>query len=209
MHDRLHRPIRPDHQEAGGRPPPRQQRQQVQGRVIAPVQVFEDQDQGRLRRQRVHHFGKLPQHALPRHPLEFVAQLLPVRGREQPGHLHQPGGGMLPQQRHQALPARAPTELPQGLQDRQIGFPRAVVFHALASGQPHRRVRRDCRTKRLDHGGLAHPRLARHPHDLALPLARLRPGLPQALQHGLASDQKRRGSRCESGMRRRRNSGAL
>ena len=46
MHDRFNRPIRPDHQEAGGRPPPRQQRQQVQGRVITPVQVFEDQDQG-------------------------------------------------------------------------------------------------------------------------------------------------------------------
>ena len=39
---------------------------------------------------------------------------------------------MLPQQRHQALPTRATTELPQGLQDRQIGFPRAVVFYALS-----------------------------------------------------------------------------
>jgi hypothetical protein len=29
VHDRLNRPIRPDHQEAGGRPPPGQQHQQV------------------------------------------------------------------------------------------------------------------------------------------------------------------------------------
>ena len=74
----LNWPIRPDHAEASWRPPPSQQPKQVQGRVVGPVQVFEDQEHRRYRRQGIDHFSKLPQHTLPRHPLQFVAQLLPV-----------------------------------------------------------------------------------------------------------------------------------
>ena len=58
---------------------PRQERHQVQRRMIAPVQVFEDQDQRGLGGQRLDQFGTLAQHPLPRGPLQFLLQVLPVR----------------------------------------------------------------------------------------------------------------------------------
>ena len=88
---------RPKHQEASGCPPAGHQRQEIHRRRIAPVQVFEHQHQRHLGGQGIQHFGPFPEHALPRRPLEFVPQLRPVRGREQPGHLRHPGGGLLPQ----------------------------------------------------------------------------------------------------------------
>ena len=101
----------------GRRATPRQETYQVQRRVIAPVEIFKDEDQWRLGCERLEHFGKLAQHALPRGPLQLLLQLLPVCRRQQPRHLHQPGRGLLAQQGPQARPRWAATELSQGLQD--------------------------------------------------------------------------------------------
>lgn len=40
--------------------------EQVQRREVAPVEIFEHQDQREFGRDRLQHFGQLPQHAFPR-----------------------------------------------------------------------------------------------------------------------------------------------
>ena len=200
----LTRPIRPEHQETGGGPPAGQQRQQIQRRMIAPVQVFEHQHQRPLGGQGVQHFGPFPQHTLPRRPLEFVVQLRPVRGREQPGHLHQPGGGLLPQQCHQARPLRPPAELAQRLQDRQVRFPVPIGLDTLAVRHPHGGPRRGLRGKRLHDGGLADARLSGDQDHLPDPLLRLRQGPVELLQHRLPLDEQGRGPRRGAAAQARR-----
>src|SRR5215510_1918474 len=149
--------------------------------MIAPVQVFEHQQQGRVNGQRVHHLGKLAEHAFARGALQFLTEQLAVLGPQEPWHLHEPGGSTLAQQRDELLAARRPTESTKRLQDRQISFARTVLLHTLPVCQPYRGVGGDLRCKRLDYGSLTNPRLPSHPDDLALSLAGLGPSSKQTL----------------------------
>lgn len=130
-HDQLHRPIGADHQQARRLPPPRQGGEQVQGGIIAPVQVLQHQHQGGLRGHRFQRLRHLPQHPLRRcrHPLALQLGLL---GRaEQPGQLPEPGRGIAAQQRDESFALRGPAEPAQRFQHRQVSFPGAVMLHAL------------------------------------------------------------------------------
>ena len=95
LHNHLSRPIRTQHEQPRRGAPPRQQGEQVERGVIAPVQVFQDEQQERLGGQRIDHFREFPEHAFPCRPVQFMLQAFPVGSTEQPGHLHQPGRRLL------------------------------------------------------------------------------------------------------------------
>jgi hypothetical protein len=175
-HKHLDRPIRPEHQEAGGYPAPRQIAHQVQRGDIAPVQILEHQDQRLLGRQGLQRLGELPQHAFAcgaQHPTLHGFE----RGRrQQPWHLHQPGGGVLGQRRHQPLAVWPATELSQGVEDRQVRFAGAVVLDTLPPRQPQIWIVYHLRHKGIHDRGLAQPGLACDKPDL--PYAAPRPRQP-------------------------------
>ena len=60
------RSIGPNHDQPRRIPAPRQIGHEVHRRVVAPVQILEDQDQGQFRRHRLDGVGNLAQHPLAR-----------------------------------------------------------------------------------------------------------------------------------------------
>ena len=75
------------------------------------MQVFEHQRQEHLRGNDVQRLDKLSQHTLPRRSSQLVLQDDTIGRTEEPGHLHQPGGSLLAQQRHDPAPLGALAEL--------------------------------------------------------------------------------------------------
>ncbi len=131
------------------------------------MQVFEHQHQRLLGGQQLQGLGQLPQHPFPRRPDNAAPQRLQVSGTDQARHLHQPGRCLLPQERHQLLPAGSPTQASQRLQHRQIGLPCTVVLHALPAPDPQGPLGAKLRHKGLHQRGLAQSRLARDEDHLA------------------------------------------
>ena len=99
-------------------------------------------------------------------------QRLQVGGTNQARHLHQPGWGLLPQERHQLLTTGAPAEATQRLQHRQIGLHRPVVLHALPAPDPRGTIVAKLHHKGLHQGGLAQTHFTRDKDYLADTTAR-------------------------------------
>ena len=74
-----------DQEQPRGLPPPGDQREQIDGRRIAPVQVLEHEHEGRFGRQRLDHLRHLAQHPLARGPQELALQRVPVRASRSHG----------------------------------------------------------------------------------------------------------------------------
>jgi hypothetical protein len=94
-HDGVHRPIRAQHQQPRGFATPGHVGEPLDGRQIAPVQIFQHQHEGALGRQRPDHLGQLPQHPRLRgaaHPALEGFELLAGHERRQ---LHQPARRLL------------------------------------------------------------------------------------------------------------------
>ena len=106
--------------------------------------------------------------------------MLPVRPREEAGHLHQPGRRLLTQQGTQAYPRWAATELSQGFQDGQRRFSQATVLDALPRREPHRGIGGHLGRKGLHRRGFADPQCARAEEDLTHTLTCLRQRRVQA-----------------------------
>ena len=123
--------------------------------------------------QRVQRFGELAQHALPRRPQHATLYLLQGVRREEGRHLHQPGRGVLRQPCDQLRAIWSAAELPEGFQDRQVGFAGAIGLDALPPHQPQVRLLDDLRHKGIDHRGLADAGLARDKPHLARAAPRL------------------------------------
>ena len=94
--------------------------------------------------------------------MQLVLQQLAVSGTQQPGHLHQPGGGLLTQDGHDVWPIWPAAELPQGGEYRHVCFTGAAVFHTLPPGNTHRMLHGCLCRKRGDHGRFANACLSRH-----------------------------------------------
>ncbi len=76
---------RPQHKEAGWVALAREGRQQVDRRGIAPVQILEHENQGRLRRDGLHRLGHLAQHALRRGTEDLPLQRLALEWLDDDG----------------------------------------------------------------------------------------------------------------------------
>ena len=100
------------------------------------MQVFHHEDQWTYGCQHLQSFSQLPQHAVRCHTAHSACQGLPVCWSEQRRHLYKPAWGILPQERHEVVRLRSPTEARQGFQDWQVGFPSAIMVDALAMTDP-------------------------------------------------------------------------
>ena len=206
--DQIDRTIGTDQEQSRGLRAPCQEGEQIDGRRVTPVQVLEDHDQWRFRRQRLDRFGDLAQHPLLRGAQQLPLQRVAVGGTEEPWHLHEPGGRMLPQEGDQPVAPSLAAEPAEGVEQRQIWFLSPVRLDALALSDPDARVGGDALEKGLDHARLADARLAGHEDDLthAAP-RRIEPCL-ELVQDGLPAHEVGRaaiaGAAAEGGGRRRR-----
>ncbi len=193
LRQHLHRSIGAEHQEPRPLRPPPEEREPVQRGRIAPMQVLEPQDQRGVEREGLQGLGQLAEHALPRVRLRSLLESPSLAGADQGRHLDQPRGGVPGEDPTDGVTVRLAAEPGQGIEDRQVGFSRAVVVDALPPTDPDRGGRRDLGHERLDHRRLADPRLARDEDDLALALTGLGEPSVELLKLQLTAD--RRGGR--------------
>jgi hypothetical protein len=164
----LHRAIGTKHQEARPLRTPSEERQPVHRRHVAPVQVLEPQDQWRVETEHLHGLGQLAEHALLHGSLRSALEPPQLPGADEGRHLDQPGWRVLGEDPDDGVAAGFPAEPGQRIEDRQVGFSRAVVVDALPPTDPDRGGRRRLGQERLDHRRLADPGLARNEDDLLL-----------------------------------------
>ena len=137
---------------------------QVHRRVIAPVQVLDDQHQRLVLRAAVEQFAELAQHAVLARAGEFAPQAFALGLAAQPGQLQQPGRRDAAQQRGQRGVVAA--ERGQRLEHGQIRFAGAVLLDALALREGHRAERGG---KVVDQRRLADAGFAGHQHSWLCP----------------------------------------
>src|SRR5262249_31526310 len=100
--------IRGHHQEARRFPPTRQHAQQIDGGRVTPVQIFEEQHERRVERQRVERLYQLAQHSIARRTLRAVPDRLHLAVLQQARQLLQPRRGMLLEDVNQSVVPRRP-----------------------------------------------------------------------------------------------------
>ena len=180
-----------DDEEPRALAPARQRREQVERRRIAPVEIFEHQDERPLRRQHLERVGQLAQHAVARRAGDPALCRLELRIGGERRQLDEPGRRVPRQHARHVRALRGAAEAPERLEHRQIGLALAEVLHALAARRPDA-----ARLRRRDEGvherGLADPRLARHEGETARARLRLGEDLRQLAQIGSRAPRRAR-----------------
>jgi hypothetical protein len=116
--DEIDRPIGADQEQSRGLAAAGEERYQVHRGRVTPVQVLEDEHQGRLGRQGLDGDRHFPQHAIARGPQELPFQGDPIGAVQQPRHLHEPGGRVAAEERDEPVAARLPTQPTEGIEHR-------------------------------------------------------------------------------------------
>ena len=104
-------------------------------RPIAPVQIFEDEDERAPRGERLQRISQLPQHLRWGDAFSRADERGSVGRIEHRGQVREPARGILAQSGHEAIAFRVPAQAAQRLQQRTIGFAHPIVIDALTA--PH------------------------------------------------------------------------
>ena len=88
----------------------------MQGRAIAPVQIFEDEDERASHGERLQRIGQLPQHLRDGDAASRADERGPVGRIEHRWQVRQPARRMLAQAGHEAIAVRVPAQAAQRLQ---------------------------------------------------------------------------------------------
>ena len=175
------------HQQPRRRGPPGQPGQEVDGRGVGPVEVFEDQHQRAGRGDGLKCLRRLPEHPLGRTAQRPPLQVGATAGVDQRRHLHQPGRRQ-PGQRGQRLTV-VPAQPVQRVEHRQVRLGRAPLLETLPPGDPPGPPPPDLAGERLHQGRLPDPWLAGDQHHLPPPLPGELVQLAQPFQLRLPPDR--------------------
>ena len=133
----LHRPIRPHHQQPRQLGPLPQVGEGLDRRMVAPLQVFQDQHQRPVGRQHLQRLGEFTQHVGRRRPLQAALEALQFRLAHQAGEVRQPHGRIAPQHGADRVPLGPAAQPPQAPPGRAGTVPPPGVLHALPLRGPH------------------------------------------------------------------------
>jgi hypothetical protein len=170
LHGDVRRPVGPDHHQPRRLTTLAEQRQQIERRRIAPVQVLEHEHECHRPGQLLRQHGKLAQHAFGSGRVQGTAQLI-ITVAEQPRQLRQPGRRDATQQAGQIGAMRQSGEAFGGFEHRHVWLARSELLDTTTAADPHRRGgSEECigGEERFDERRLADPGRARHEDDLAL-----------------------------------------
>src|SRR5262245_6512474 len=156
--------IRPDQHESRGVTLPRQIRDQIERRVVAPVKVFEDEYEGKISGQHLQRLAHFSQHALPRSAKQHALQALPIRGAYQRRHLQKP---------HRSVGAEyindlvvLPAEPTDRLKHRHIRFAGSVLLQTLSARDGNALIGSQPPGEHIYKSSLSDPGLSGHKNDL-------------------------------------------
>lgn len=131
----------PDHQEPCRFTPLGEEPQQVDGGLVAPLQVLEHQQEGHVSGQCLDEDRELAQHALGPDGLQRLPQRGLILGADQPGHLSQPCRCDAAQQLCQAVATLPAHQTLQRLDHGRVRFAQPVLFDTGAASNPDGRYR--------------------------------------------------------------------
>ena len=160
---RLGRPERAQHEQSGGLEPPCDDVEEVEGRVVGPVEVLEHQYRRLVCAEGLQHLHDLAQHAVARDADHARLERCPLLLGDEPGKLDEPRGRTLAEELHEPAAVVCATEPSQGLEDGHVRLARAPALDALAPADVDGRV--ETLEEREDEGGLARARLPAHEHE--------------------------------------------
>src|SRR6516165_1767688 len=89
-HDHFHRPIHTEHQQPRRFVTARQEAEPLERRIIAPMKVFESQDERPFAADRFYCVGELPEHQPTSRTLASILELTPFCDAKKCRHLYQP-----------------------------------------------------------------------------------------------------------------------
>jgi hypothetical protein len=183
------RPVGGNHQQARRFGTPCKGRDPVERRDVAPVQVFETQDERNACGHRFSGVGELTEQALARRPCNHALEPGTSGERQQGWQLREPRRSVLPQRLDVLVAARLPAQARQRLQERLIWLAGPIVLDALAPGGPESAAPGGRSQQLLDNGCLPDAGLTRHEQELPNTLLRQPARAKQLLHHGSAADE--------------------
>ena len=128
---RFKRAIGPEHEQPGRVTATRHVGQPIERRVVAPLQVLEDEDQGFDGREGLDGFGELAEHAF---GTDGCGRIASRRGQRR--QMGQPARRAITEHASDRR-VRITRQPPEGLENRQVGFTRAELLDALAASNAH------------------------------------------------------------------------
>ena len=162
---RIGRAERGQHHQAGGVGPARHMRKPVERGSVAPMDVFELEQQRRVRRHCLDSLGQLPQHALARGVAARFHRAA-LRPRPKRRHLCEPAWRVCREDDLDGAVIGRAGKPGQSLDQRQIGLAHAMMIETLALRDPHavpiERVRKGAGERTFADAGFAG-----HEHHLA------------------------------------------
>ena len=182
-------PVGAEHEQPRRVAPAQHRGEQVERRVVGPVQVLEHERERRRGADRVERLEHLAQHPRARRALRAVAHRLGVGALvEQPRQLDEPGRRALGERGDDRLGRRPARQLAERLEHRHVRLARPAVAEALADA---RDAPPDAGEERVDERALADARLAAHHHAGA---AARRPRAPSAARSRASSGSRPTGA---------------
>ena len=187
----LRRPVRADEQQVRERSSLRHVGDQLECRMVAPVQVLEHEDHRTLDGDGLEQLGHLAQHALAGGALHTVPELAVLGRVEQRGELRQPCRRVLAKLVHQLGAAGVARQARPGLEDGEVGFAGAVLLHRLSARDVRVARAPHALEKRVHQGGLPDPGRSADEDRAARSPARQIERLPEPSELLLAPDHLR------------------
>src|SRR5262252_5075392 len=148
-HDHIDGTIGADQEELGPLATAGQPVDQVQGGMVSPVEVLEDQYERPVGAQRFERVGHLPQHPVTGSPEERWLRGFAQLGAYDPRQLFHPGWRVFAEYAKNALRLGPPTKAPDRVQYRQIRLTGPSVLDTEAAGDPGITVFRCSSEKRI------------------------------------------------------------
>ena len=152
--DYIHRSIGADDHKARKILTSRQIGDQLKCGVIAPMQILQNQQQGRFRGKGLNGLSHFAKHPLTGCSGNLRSQRFSLRLRHQGGHLRQPGGRLLSQYVEHPGSIRGTAKPGKSIENRQIGFSRTILLQALPSRHTESRDSNRLFQEGLDNRGL-------------------------------------------------------
>ncbi len=189
----LRRPVAAHHQQAGRLGPAGQEGDEIERRVVAPVEVLEDEHAGSVGRPRLEPGRQLPQHPRLRDRRRLVRlRRCGVARRPEPGNLCAPCRRVAREQVAElGRLGLGAAEAADCLQDRQVRLPDPVLLDALPAPHPEAAVALGALHERFEEGGLSDPRLSGHEDDPPAPLAGVPERVPEPSELRAPADEGR------------------
>ena len=179
-----------DHQEPRRLRRPRERDQEIQCGLVAPVQIFEDQNKRSLRGQCRDRLAHLAEHPLSCRTSDPLLQDTEIPDLEEPGNLDEPGRCLAGEQFDEATAAGLAAKPSESRQHGQIRLAGAVLLDALTGADPERALVSRLFGKRLHERALADTGFTGHEDKLSAALPHRLQQVPKACKLGRAADHE-------------------